>query len=218
MKPRRLAVDAASPARDAMADAARVLRAGGVVAYPTDTVYGLAVDVQNEAAIARLYAVKQRPIEKALPVIIGALSQLDQVSLPPPPSADALMAAFWPGPLTLLLEPRAGLSARLRGQSDRIGVRWPLAPISQQLALALGRAVTATSANLSGAPVALSADEVVVQLGATVDLVLDGGAATDPEVSTILDVTVTPPRLLRPGRVARASVEAVLGCAVEPPS
>jgi L-threonylcarbamoyladenylate synthase len=196
---------------EALSEAVAVLRRGGVVAYPTDTVYGLAVDAINVEAIARLYAVKGRPDAKALPLIIGDIGQLVQVVASVPSQAEKLMAAFWPGPLTLLFEPHAALPARLRGESPRIGVRWPAAVLSQQLARGLGRAITATSANCSDAPAALSAAEVVKQLGISVDLILDGGRAEGSEVSTVLDVVTTPPRIRRFGKVSPQAIEAVLG-------
>jgi L-threonylcarbamoyladenylate synthase len=197
-----------------LAEALAVLRDGGVVAYPTDTVYGLAVDAMRPDAIARLYTVKGRPESKAFPVIIGALTQLAAVVAAVPARAERLMAAFWPGPLTLLLLPHPRVPAALLGDSDRIGVRWPASPISQQLAVGLGGAITASSANRSGVPAALTAADVIAQLAPAVDLVLDGGAVTSPVVSTILDVTVEPPCVYRPGKVAQHALEAVLGCRV----
>ena len=115
----------------ALRQAVDVLRQGGVVAYPTDTVYGLAVDATNAEAIARLYEVKGRPDDKAVPLIIGDMGQLDEVAIAASPLAQQLMAAFWPGPLTLLLQPCETLPATLRGDSPRIGVRWPGAMLSQ---------------------------------------------------------------------------------------
>src|SRR3989442_12814485 len=139
---RLLAVDPQRPAPAVLNAALAVLRRGGVVAYPTDTVYGLAVDARRPDAIARLYTVKGRPESKALPVIIGALPQLAAVVATVPALAECLMAAFWPGPLTLLLPPHPCVPAALLGDSDRIGVRWPASTLSQQLALSLCAAIT----------------------------------------------------------------------------
>lgn len=191
--------------------AVAVLCRGGVVAYPTDTVYGLAVDATDVEAIARLYDVKGRPGAKALPLIIGDMGQLTEVAAVVPPQAEKVMAAFWPGPLTLLLEPHDELPVQLRGESPRIGVRWPAAMLSQQLAREFGHAITATSANCSGAPAALSAAEVARQLGSSVDLILDGGRAESAEVSTVLDVVAAPPCIRRPGKISSRAIEAVLG-------
>ncbi len=195
-------------------EAVDVLRRGGVVAYPTDTVYGLAVDATNVAAIARLYEVKGRPDAKALPLIIGDTGQLAEVAATVPPRAEKLMAAFWPGPLTLLFEPHEALPAQLCGASPRIGVRWPAAVLSQQLAQALGHAITATSANRSGATAALTAEAVAGQLGTAIDLILDGGRAESAEVSTVLDAVAVTPCVLRPGKISSRAIEAALGGAV----
>ena len=211
---RLFAVDPEQPAAGGLDEAVVVLRRGGVVAYLTDTVYGLAVDALRPEAIARLYTVKGRPESKALPVIIGALEQLTLVAATVPATAARLIAAFWPGPLTLLLPPHRRIPAALLGDSDRIGVRWPASTLSQQLALGLGGAITASSANRSGAPAALTAAEVMAQLAPAVDLVLDAGAVTSPMVSTIVDVTVQPPYLYRPGKIAQQAIEAVLGYAL----
>lgn len=207
---RLLVVDPQNPAQAVLDDAVAVLRQGGVVAYPTDTVYGLAVDATRHDAIARLYAVKGRPAEKALPVIIGDLAQLAQVVSSVSETAARLMAVFWPGPLTLLMAPHPEVPPLLLGESTRIGVRWPASPLSQRLALDLGRAITASSANRSGAPAALTAAEVVAQLAPAVDLVLDGGSMTNPTVSTVLDVTVTPPYIERDGRITWQAIHDVL--------
>jgi L-threonylcarbamoyladenylate synthase len=215
--PRCLPVDPQCPEVAVVQEALGVLRHGGVVAYPTDTVYGLAVDAMNPEAVSRLYRVKQRPAEKALPIIIGGLEQLCWLVATRSPTAERLIAAFWPGPLTLLMVPREHVPTCVLGNSSRVGIRWPQAPLSQQLALGLGRAVTATSANLSEMPVALSAAEVTAQLASGVDFILDGGTVPHCEVSTILDVTVEPPRLCRPGKIDVRSLEAVLGYPVAQP-
>jgi L-threonylcarbamoyladenylate synthase len=208
---RCLLVDPQCPDPVVLDEAVAVLRQGGVIAYPTDTVYGLAADVWQPEALARLYAVKGRPVAKALPVIIGALAQLTPLVTTLSVNAQRLIEAFWPGPLTLLLPPHESVPPGLLGDSDRIGVRWPNSMLNQQLALGLGGAITASSANRSGAPVALSAAEVAAQLAPVLDLILDGGPVASPEVSTILDITSAPPCLLRAGRISVPAMEAVLG-------
>jgi len=211
---RCIAIAPEAPQADLLQEAVRVLQQGGVVAYPTDTVYGLAVDATNVTAIARLFTAKQRPGDKAIPLIIGEMSQLSQVAATIPLGAERLMQAFWPGPLTLLLEPQSGIPVELRGSSACIGVRWPAALISQHLACMLGRPITATSANRSGAAAALTAPQVMAQLSATVDLILDGGTASSTAVSTVLDMSVTPPRLLRVGKISPQAIESVLRTAL----
>lgn len=212
--PRCLKVDSSRPAAAVLREALAVLRRGGIVAYPTDTVYGLAVDAMNPQAVARLYRAKRRPPEKAIPLIVSGLDQLARLIAPPSCAAKRIMAVFWPGPLTLLMPAHEQAPPHLLGAGRRIGVRWPQSALTQQLAQGLGHAITATSANRSGLPAALGASEVVAQLATAIDLVLDGGIARSTEVSTILDVGAHPPRLCRPGKLSVQQVEAALGYAV----
>lgn len=211
---RCLKVDASCPESEVLQEALIVLRNGGIVAYPTDTVYGLAVDAMNPQAVARLYRVKRRPQEKAIPLIVSGAEQLSQLVAPPSCAAKRMIAAFWPGPLTLLMPAHEQAPQHLLSEGRRIGVRWPQMALNQQLAQDLGNAITATSANLSGLPSALSAPEVVAQLASTIDLVLDGGVAQSTEVSTILDVGSQPPRLCRPGKLSIQDIENVLGYSI----
>lgn len=205
-------IDPQCPSGGLLDDAASVLQRGGIVAYLTDTVYGLAAAARLPQAIGRLYDLKGRSTDKAIPLIIGAPAQLSEVAVDLPRRAESLMAAFWPGPLTLLLSPHPKLPTALLGNTGRIGVRWPDSPLSQGLALRLGGAITASSANRSGAAAALSAAEVMAQLAPGVDLVLDAGSADAPQVSTVLDITVEPPLMIRQGRIPQDAIEAVLGC------
>ena len=207
-------VDPRCPDSGALDDAAFLLQRGGIVAYLTDTVYGLAVDARLPQAIASMYALKGRSSDKAIPLIVGAPEQLSDVTVRLPRCAEPLMAAFWPGPLTLLLSPHPGLPDALLGNTERIGVRWPDSPLSQGLALRVGSAITASSANRSGAAAALSAAEVEAQLAPDVDMILDAGCANEPQVSTVLDITVEPPLMIRAGKIPQAAIEAVLGCGI----
>ena len=211
---RCVGVNPQCPSAAALDDAAAVLQDGGIVAYLTDTVYGLAVDTRRPQAIAALFALKGRSPDKAIPLIIGEPGQLSDVALEVPRRAEPLMSAFWPGPLTLLFYPQANLPASLLGNSERIGVRWPDSALSQGLALRVGSAITASSANRSGAGAARDAADVAAQLAPGVDLILDSGDARNPQVSTVLDVTTEPPRMLRAGRVSQAEIESVLDCRI----
>ena len=208
-------IDPQHPSGAVLDDAVSVLQRGGIVAYLTDTVYGLAVAARLPQAAVNLYGLKGRPTDKAMPLIIGAPEQLSGVARALPVYAEALMAAFWPGPLTLLLPPHPNLPAALLGNTGRIGVRWPDSPLSQGLALRVGGAITASSANRSGAAAALNAAEVEAQLAPDIDLVLDAGTAHNPQVSTVLDVTVEPPRVIRAGRISRQAIQAVLGSDID---
>lgn len=211
---RCIQVDPRCPDSDALDDAASLLRRGGIVAYLTDTVYGLAVDARLPQAIASLYVLKGRSSDKAMPLIVGAPEQLSDVAVGLPRCAEPLMAAFWPGPLTLLLPAHPSLPDALLGNTERIGVRWPNSPLSQGLALRVGGAITASSANRSGAAAALSAAEVEAQLAPDVDMIIDAGRANESQVSTVLDITVEPPRMIRAGKIPQAAIESVLGCRV----
>jgi L-threonylcarbamoyladenylate synthase len=131
---RCLKVDSSHPDAAVLQEALAVLRQGGVVAYPTDTVYGLAVDAMRPQAVARLYDVKRRSPEKAIPLIVGGLDQLSQLIAPPSCAAKRMMAVFWPGPLTLLIPAHEQAPQHLLGDGRRIGVRWPQMALSQQLA------------------------------------------------------------------------------------
>ena len=211
---RCLGVNPQCPSPAALDDAASVLQHGGIVAYLTDTVYGLAVDARQPQAIAGLFALKGRSPDKAIPLIIGGPEQLSDVAADMPRHAELLMSAFWPGPLTLLFCPRPNLPASLLGNSKRIGVRWPDSALSQDLAMRVGGAITASSANRTGTGAARNAAEVTAQLAPRVNLILDSGTAHDPQVSTVLDVTTEPPRMFREGRVSQAAIELVLDCRI----
>ena len=207
-------IDPLYPSAEVVRDAAAVLQRGGIVAYLTDTVYGLAVDARLPRAIADLYALKGRSSDKALPLIIGAPEQLPAIAGAVPRCAESLMTAFWPGPLTLVLPPHPNLPVSLLGDTGCVGVRWPDSPLSQGLALGVGGAITASSANRSGAAAALSAADVKAQLAPDVHLILDAGVANGSQVSTVLDITVEPPRLIRAGRISQEVIESVLGCEI----
>ncbi len=181
------------------AEAIEVLSRGGIVAIPTDTVYGIAVSLATPDGIAKLFHVKQRPPEKGIALLLGTASQADVVGIA---GSDArrLAEAFWPGPLTLVLlqSPGAGLPAILTDGVPTVGVRLPDHACPRALAMALGPLPT-TSANLSGAPDSLDVEMVIGQLGDRVDLILDGGRTRGAVPSTVVDCTGESPRVLREG-------------------
>jgi L-threonylcarbamoyladenylate synthase len=186
--------------------AVSVLRSGGIVALPTDTVYGIAVSLDVPDGIQRLFQVKRRPPDKGIALLLASASQVEAIAVPSPAS-ERLAAAFWPGPLTLVLPRRPGivLPAALTGGAPTVGVRLPDHPAPRELAAAIGPLPT-TSANLSGEPDALDAATVVAMLGDGVDLVLDGGRTRGSVPSTVVDCTVEPPVVLREGAIDRAAV------------
>jgi len=171
-----------------LARALSVLKEGGVVAFPTETYYGLAVDPFNREALSRLFALKRRPPDKPVLTLIKDRDQLPLLARAVPERYWPLMEALWPGPLTLIFEALPSLPLILTGYTGTIGVRISSHPIARQLVAAAGQPLTATSANYSGHPPAATPDEVVDQLGFDVDLVLQGGATTGGPGSTIIGV------------------------------
>ena len=200
MLTRVLAVDPLAPDATAVAQAARVLANGGVVAFPTETFYGLGVAALDAAAVRRLFALKGRPESRPIlvlvddPARVGALAEVSD-------TARALMARHWPGALTLVLPVRPGVPTELTAGTGTIGVRQPAHAVARALVTALDMPVTAPSANLTGEAPPTTAKEVLRVFEGKLDLVLDGGATAGGMPSTVLDVTVEPPRVLREGAV-----------------
>ncbi len=187
-----------------LAEARHLLGSGGLLALPTETFYALAVNPFDEAALARLFALKERPAEKPVLVLIAAPEMLSQVASEVTAAASRLMAAFWPGPLTLILPARPQLPRLLTGGTGTIGVRQPRQPIICWLMADLGLPLTGTSANRAGREPLTTAAEIAQEFGAGVDLILDTGPCPGGQPSTIVDVTVAPPRLVRAGAVPAA--------------
>jgi L-threonylcarbamoyladenylate synthase len=192
----------------AVAVAVELLRAGGVVAFPTDTVYGLGAHAAIAAAVAALYEVKERPAEKAIPLLLSSADDLPQVADPVPDLAWRLAARFWPGALTLVL-PKGPAVIEAVSAGAGVAVRVPDYPPLQALIRELGVPLAVTSANLSGAPSPVTARDVVTQLNGRVPLVLDGGPCRGGVSSTVLDLTTDPPRILRSGALA-AEIQAFI--------
>jgi L-threonylcarbamoyladenylate synthase len=198
------------------AEAAEVLRRGGIVALPTDTVYGIAVGLDTAGGIEALFAAKRRPPEKGVMLLLADAAQGPTIGQWPATAA-ALADAFWPGGLTVIVSQRADvpLPEALTGGAPTIGLRTPDHPAPRALAAAVGPLPT-TSANVSGLPEARTAEEIVEQLGDAIELVLDGGPAHGGPASTVVDCTVDPPRVLRAGAIPVTDVERVLGRPVAP--
>ncbi|MFP3927784.1 MAG: L-threonylcarbamoyladenylate synthase [Desulfobacteraceae bacterium] len=191
--------------------AADTLALGGVVALPTESFYGLCVDVRREDAIRRLFLIKKRDPER--PVLLLAASEeqaLGYFKGPVSRTVRRLMAKFWPGGLTLVYWAGPAVNPLLTGRTDKIGVRVSGHPIPRAVAESLGGAVTGTSANLSGLEPCTLAGEVVEAVGPDIDLLLDGGPTPGGSGSTVLDVTSDQPEVLRPGLVSREDIESVL--------
>lgn len=186
--------------------AAEILKKGGLVAFPTDTVYGLGADAFNPRAVERIFQIKNRPKNLPLPVLIAAVEQLSVLANPIPEVAWFLIKRFWPGGLTLVLNRADSVPSHLcPGLS--IGIRLPNHPICLALIRHAGNPIIGTSANLSGQPAALTAAEVAQQLGSKVDFILDGGKCPGGKESTVVDVTREPPAILRHGIVPASEIQ-----------
>ncbi len=194
----------------AIQEAATTLRRGGLVVFPTDTVYGVGADPFSPSALEALFRAKFRPRSKAIPLLLAHAAQMSEVARQIPPLALALAEAFWPGGLTLVLPRAPHLPAALCAGGDTIAVRIPDHPVALALIEAFGGPVAATSANLSGSAPATTAQEAEASLGAVVDLILDGGKSPLAEASTIMDLTVEPPRILRQGALPAGKLLAVV--------
>ena len=187
------------------------LRTSRLVAYPTETFYGLAADPRSPEAIERVFSAKGRPDRMALPLIAANLTALHLCVSSFPEAAERLAAAFWPGALTLVLPASPALPLRLLGGGKTVGVRISPHPVAAALAAGFGAPIVATSANRSGQPAPMTAEEVRQTLGEEVGLILDAGPTRGGQASTVLDLTVDPPRVIRSGAVPLAAVERVLG-------
>ena len=192
----------------AVAAVAAVLRAGGIVAYPTETFYGLGALACDAAAVARLAAAKGRPDGKPLPLVAADLAQVAQVALPLDPIARRLAAAFWPGPLTLVVPAREGLAPEIAAGTGTVAIRVPGSATARDLARAAGGPLVSTSANLSGEPPVTAAAALSPALRASLDAVLDGGTTPGGLASTIVALARGELTLLREGPVALAAVRA----------
>ena len=184
----------------------KILKAGGVVAFPTDTVYGLGADAFNPRAVERIYEVKKRPRHLPFPLLLGDTCQVTWVAQPLSGIASFLARRFWPGGLTLVLPKAASLPAHLTS-GPTVAVRIPDHPVCLVLIERLGSPLIGTSANISGGVAALAADEVRQQLGQKIDLVIDGGKCTGGKESTIVDVTGEMPVILRQGIISQNEIE-----------
>ncbi|MFJ8096035.1 L-threonylcarbamoyladenylate synthase [Streptomyces griseofuscus] len=195
-----------------------VLRAGGLVALPTETVYGLGANAEDPAAVARIFQVKGRPSTHPLIVHIGHADLLDDWVEDVPAAARLLAEHLWPGPLTLVLRRGRRVPLEATGGLDTVAVRVPDHPVALALLAAFGGGVTAPSANRFGSVSPTTTDHVRAELGGAVDFVLEGGPCAVGVESTIVDVTGDTPSILRPGGVTREELEAVVGCPLEVPS
>jgi L-threonylcarbamoyladenylate synthase len=190
-----------------VAEAVSILKSGGVIAFPTDTVYGLGCDYRNREAALRIYEIKGRPPKMALPLLLGNARQISEVALDVPEVARRLAAKFWPGALTLVVKKHPSVPDFITAGGDTVAVRLPAHPVPVALARGLGAPIVGTSANLSGQPSALNAEEACAVLGDRVDMVIDDGQVPGGKESTIVDVSGERPVVLREGAIIPAQLQ-----------
>jgi L-threonylcarbamoyladenylate synthase len=194
-----------------LARAVAVLGGGGLVAFPTETVYGLGADAASDAAVGRIFAVKGRPRAHPLIVHLADGAALEDWAIEIPEAAHRLARAAWPGPLTIILRKGPRVAAATTGGAETVGLRVPAHPVAQALLRGFGGGIAAPSANRFGAVSPTTADHVAGDLGGAIDYLLDGGACEVGVESTIVDLSRGRPVLLRPGGLARAQIESITG-------
>ncbi|MEA3339771.1 MAG: L-threonylcarbamoyladenylate synthase [Chloroflexota bacterium] len=198
---------------DALPHAVEILKNGGLVAFPTDTVYGLAAFPWDADGVARLYTAKQRPLGKPIPLLLSDAGLLSRIAALPPHSSrqvKQLIARFWPGGLTLVL-PKTAIVPGAISPGPTVAVRVPNLPLARELIREAGGVLAVTSANVSGQPSPITAQEVEAQLGGRIELILDGGPCRGGIPSSLLDCTHSPPLLLRRGAISGEDLQAAIG-------
>ncbi|MBX7071566.1 MAG: threonylcarbamoyl-AMP synthase [Pirellulales bacterium] len=204
-------VDACSPAPAVVAAAAQTIRAGGLVAFPTETVYGLGADGLNPVAVSHIFAAKGRPSTNPVILHVATVEQARQLVLDWPAAADLLAARFWPGPLTLVLPRRSNVPGVVTAGGPTVAVRMPAHPVAQALVAACGRPLAAPSANRSTRISATTAAHVAKELGDRIDMILDAGPTSAGLESTVLDLSEGISRILRPGPITAEQIAALVG-------
>ena len=192
-------------------ETARIILQGGVVAFPTETFYGLGADALDEKAVKRIFQVKGREEEKPLLLLVAERSQLSRLVQEVTPPAERLMEKFWPGPLTLVFKASSQISPLLTANTGKIGIRVSSHPVARALVQAVGRPITGTSANLAGQPSISTAPEVFQSLGETLGAILDGGRTAGGPGSTVLDISGPSPQVIREGAITREELAPIFG-------
>lgn len=208
---RVLKVDSDHPEKEIIEEAAKLIERGKLIAFPTETVYGLGADALNEEAVKKIFEVKGRPLDKPLSILIGRKEDLGQYVQEIPKVAEALIEKFWPGPLTLIFKTSSLIPDIMKGENNTIGIRMPDCRIALEIVKASRVPLACPSANLSGRPSPAKAEEVAKDLGERIDLLLDGGKTKVGVESTVLDLTTSPPTILREGMLKKGEIEEVIG-------
>ncbi|HTV56274.1 MAG TPA: L-threonylcarbamoyladenylate synthase [Terriglobia bacterium] len=190
--------------------AVELILAGKVVAFPTDTVYGLGADPFNLAAVVEVYRIKGRSFSHPLPLLVNSVDQAIDLTSGPPGVFFDLAKKYWPGPLTMVVPASSLVPLKVTGNTGNVGLRWPRAPVAVALISAAGRPLTGTSANRTNHRACRTAGEVDEQIGNRIPLILDGGSTEDSAASTVIDLTADPPRIVRPGPIAENELKELL--------
>jgi L-threonylcarbamoyladenylate synthase len=198
-------------AEGTLAEAIAVLKGGGLVAYPSDTVYGLGAAASDERAVARVFAVKGRLSGKALPLLLAGVEDMAPLCAEVSPIAKLLTERFWPGPLTLVLRRSPAFQSAALGGGENVALRVPDHHFLRQLIRALGEPISGTSANRSGRPSCRTPREVQRRLRDAVDLIIDGGPSRAGQESTVVDITEDTPVIVRTGALSREEIERAIG-------
>lgn len=209
-KPGTEPIDPLAPDPDLIQKAAGIIAAGGLVIYPTRNLYGLGADAQNPGAVRRVFDIKKRKPDNPVSILIPDRQALDTYAEHVSHAAGKIMDRFWPGGITLVFSAKPGLPEMLTAGTRTVGIRLPEHPVAAALAKAAGRAITATSANLSGQPGAGRVKDISRSVTKAVDLVLDAGTLEPGTGSTILDVTCDPPEIIRQGPVKEEDLQSLI--------
>ena len=196
-------VNPQAPEADIIAEAAEIIKGGGLVGFPTETVYGLAADALNPEAVRRVYEVKGRPAGKPLPVQVASIGDVCGLASEVTERAVRLMEAFFPGPLTLIFKASRALPEMVTAGTGKVGVRMPDNPVALALLNAVGGPIVAPSANPSDEPPPVTAEEVMSYFNGRIEMILSAGPSAIKSASTVLDVTVDPPKILRAGTLGK---------------
>ena len=195
----------------ALTEAARIIKDGGLVAFPTESFYGLAADPANERALGRVFEAKKRPANNPILLLIDDTARVFDYAAQVPQKSLALMRKIWPGRLTLVFAARPEVSSLITGGTGKIGLRVSSNLLACALARLVGGAITGTSANISQHRPCVSAEEVLKEIGDRVDAILDGGPCPGGQGTTVLDISQDPPRILREGMVSKGEIERIIG-------
>jgi len=191
--------------------ATRVILAGKAVVVPTDTLYGLAADPFNLAAVNEVNRIKRRTVERPLPLLVDSVDQAADISNDPPPLFYKLAEKYWPGPLTLVVPAARRLPLKVTGNTGKVGLRWPKAPLVVALIAACGRPLIGTSANLTENPPCTTAEDAALQIGDVVPLIIDGGPTPAHVPSTVVELWADRARIIRPGAIPESELKELLG-------